>query len=366
MKILFCVLCLSYGGAEKNLLFVANNLSRRGHEVVICNMNYLPTVQKPDAQVRVIDMPHYVGKTKRYKQLRYLQSLCRKEKPDLLISFLTMPNMLTSIVGRLTGIPAIISERGDPYQNTSRIMRMIYSTYNLAKGAVFQTDGAKGYFSKGLRKRGTVIPNPVIMKADAVPANYEACEKSIAYVARFEVKQKRQDVMLRAFALVNEKFPEYRLDFYGDGPDEPAMKELTEELGLTDNVVFHGLSNTVHKELAKSELFVLSSDYEGIPNALIEAMSIGLPCVSTDCSPGGARMLIKHEENGILVKCGDPEALAEGICRFLSDRAFAIQCGQNATAIQQRFLPEKIVDAWEDYCVKVVAKKHECEKMGSR
>jgi len=354
MKIMFCILCLSYGGAEKNMLFVANGLSRRGHEVVICNMNYLPTEQLPEDHVRVIDMPRFTGKTKRLKQIQYMCKLYKQEKPDLLVSFLTMSNFLTAIVGRLTGIPAIVSERGDPFQIKSKIMRFIYSTYSLAKGAVFQTEGARGYFSKSLQKRGTVIPNPVVLKEGMIPADYESCEKSIAYVARFDVMQKRQDVMLRAFAQVHEKFPEYRLDFYGDGPDEAAMKQLAAELGLSESVVFHGVSKTLHRELYKSELFALSSDYEGIPNALIEAMSVGLPCVSTDCSPGGARMLIENEVNGILVKCGDPEALAEGICRFLTDRKFAIRCGKNAASVKERFLPDKILDAWEDYCLEVI------------
>lgn len=350
MKVMFCISCLSYGGAEKNLLMVANGLAARGHDVLICNMNNLPTVQAPDNFVRVIDMPRFTGKTKRLRQIRFVKKLCRQEKPDVLLSFLTMPNFLAAIVGKLTGIPTIISERGDPYQNCGIASKMIYGAYNLAKGAVFQTEGAKEYFSKALQKRGTVIPNPVIIKDDSIRADYLNCKKSIAYAARFEVKQKRQDLMLRAFALVHEKHPDYCLNFYGDGPDEEQIKQLAKEMSIADSVIFNGVSTKLLKDMSASEMFVLSSDFEGIPNSLIEAMSIGLPCISTDCSPGGARMLIEDGVNGLLVPRNDERALADAICSFIENREYALACGSEAVKIRERFAVNTILDAWEQYC----------------
>lgn len=361
MNIVFVTQSIGFGGAAKMLTFVANELSNRGHRVSIINLSITATgVSQPvNEEITIYDVDSNRHGLKKLKCVNDIVEIAKKVNADVLIGFTIFPNAFVSLAAMRLGIPSIISERGDPYKLDieNKVIRLFLWLVNRSRGGVFQTEGAKEFYGKGLQKRGVVIPNPVILKEDMIPADYESCEKSIAYVARFEVKQKRQDVMLRAFALVHEKFPEYRLDFYGDGPDEPAMKKLTEELGLTNCVVFHGLSRTVHKELARSELFVLSSDYEGIPNALIEAMSVGLPCVSTDCSPGGARMLITHEENGLLVKCGDPEALAEGICRFLSDRDLAIRCAKNAVSVKERFLPEKIVNAWEDYCVDIAKGK---------
>ena len=155
------------------------------------------------------------------------------------------------------------------------------------------------------------------------------------------------------FKKVLKKHPDYILKFYGDGPDEEKMKEYAASLDIDKSVVFCGVSKQVLKDISKSEIFVLSSDYEGIPNALLEAMSIGLPCVSTDCSPGGARMLINSGENGLIVPCGDASALADAICKMIEDRDFAIKCGKEALKVRERFSKEKILDAWENYLAKV-------------
>lgn len=349
MKILFNVLCLSYGGAEKNLCIVANGMLERGHEVVICNMNHIPTVQKLDERIKVYDIPKYTGKTKRLKQLGFMKKVCKAEKPQIIVSFLFMPNFLSTILGKMLRIPVIISERADPNQHSDKVGRFVYRVYATADGAVFQTEGAKACFPEKLQKKSRVIPNPVILKDESIFADYVGCRRSIAYSGRFELKQKRQDVALDAFKIIHERHPEYVLDFYGDGPDEPAMKEYAKALGLEDSVNFNGVSSELLKAEASSEIFMMSSDYEGIPNVLLEAMSIGLPCVSTDCSPGGARMLIENGENGLIVPCGQAEALADAVCRMIEDRDFALSCGRKATAVRERFALDKILDSWENY-----------------
>jgi glycosyltransferase involved in cell wall biosynthesis len=162
--------------------------------------------------------------------------------------------------------------------------------------------------------------------------------------------------MLEAFKQVVEKHPEYTLKFFGDGPDEEKMKSYAEELGISQNVCFCGRSDNILEDISHSEIFVLSSDYEGIPNSLLEAMSLGLPCVSTDCSPGGARMLIKDGENGLLVPRGDEDALASAILRMIEDRDFAVSCGKRAAEVRERFALPVILSAWEKY-IESCAKK---------
>lgn len=358
MKVMFCISCLSYGGAEKNLRIVANGMAENGHDIVICNFNTLPTVQKFDERIKIVDMPDFSQRgIKRLQQLKYMVKLCKEEKPDLIVSFLFMPNFLSVFTGKLTNTPVIISERADPTQHKSKVEKFIYYFYRFADGAVFQTNGAKECFPKMLQKKSTVIANPVIIKDASLKANYESPAKSIAYSARFEVKQKRQDIMLEAFKLVLEKHPEYTLDFFGDGPDEQWMKDYAAELKIENNVVFHGVSSNVLRDISNSEMFVLSSDYEGIPNSLLEAMTIGLPCVSTDCSPGGARMLIESGKNGLIVPCADPKALSDAINSMIEDRDFAIACGTKAQEVKERFELGKILTAWEDYCIKIAGAK---------
>ena len=356
MKIMFSVLCLSYGGAEKNMCIVANDLVAKGHEVIICNLNHMPTVQKLDERIRVFDIPKYTGKTKRLKQLRYMKNICKTEKPQLLVSFLFMPNFLTTVLGKMLRLPVIISERADPNQHRDLIGRFVHKVYNAADGAVFQTEGAKACYPQKLQDKSRVIPNPVFLKDDSIYADYEGCRRSIAFSARFELTQKRQDVAIDAFKIIHERHPEYTLDFYGDGPDEDAMKAYAAELGLADFVNFHGVSYQLHREESESEIFLLTSDYEGIPNALLEAMALGLPCVSTDCSPGGARMLINDGVDGLIVPCGDAVAVADAVCRMIKDREFAIRCGKNALCVRERFSLENIMNAWEEFCIEKAKK----------
>lgn len=357
MKIVFFASCLGYGGAEKNLCIIANYMANQGNNVIICNFNTAPTTQVIDERIRVVDMPKYTKKgIKRLQQFNFVRKVMKCETPDVAISFLQFPNFYSVVAGKMTKTPTIVSERGDPYRVTNKIEKWMYSKYHLATGAVFQTEMARDYFPKKLRDKSVVIANPVILKDESVFSDYEKSEKTIAFSARFEVAQKRQDIMLDAFKIVLEKHPEYTLKFFGDGLDEQKMKDYAGDLGIADNVCFCGISKQVLNDISSSELFVLSSDYEGIPNALLEAMSIGLPCVSTDCSPGGARMLINNEENGLIVPCGDSCKLAEAICRMIEDREFAINCGKKALEVRERFSQQNILSAWKDY-INQIAKK---------
>ena len=327
-----------------------------GHDVIVCSFLSRPCVQPLSESIRLIYMPEYKKKViKRAQQIGFVKRLMKKEKPDVAVSFLCFPNFISIVAGKLAGVPVIVSERGDPYQLTSKVMRAIYSIYRYARGAVFQTDMAKQYFHPSIQKRSTVIANPVELKDENLFTDYEKAEKSIAYSARFEVVQKRQDIMLEAFKLVHEKHPDYILKFFGDGPDEDKMKKYAEELGISSIVSFCGKSSKVLEDISVSEMFVLSSDYEGIPNSLLEAMSIGLPCVSTDCSPGGAKMLINDGENGILVPRSDAKALSEAICRMIEDRDGAIRMGKAATEVRERFKMGVIMNAWEKYITEIAS-----------
>jgi glycosyltransferase involved in cell wall biosynthesis len=172
----------------------------------------------------------------------------------------------------------------------------------------------------------------------------------IAFVARFDIKQKRQDVMIDAFAIVTKQYPQLKLVFYGDGePDIDIIKKSVVDYGLTDKVIFKGVVNDVIENIKNSKLYVLSSDYEGLPNSLIEAMVAGLTVVSTDCSPGGARELINNGQNGLITPCGDAEKLAKAIIYVLDNPEEAEQMGKEAQKIANISNPNVIFSKWEKY-----------------
>ena len=123
-----------------------------------------------------------------------------------------------------------------------------------------------------------------------------------------------------------------------------------------------GASDALEKELVKGSVFAFSSDWEGLPNALIEAMALGLPVVATNCPCGGPAELITHEENGLLVPIMDEEAMADGICRLIEDPALAGRLGEAARKITERTGEDVIVKQWETYLTEVVARYREKQK----
>lgn len=356
MKVLFVAENLGYGGAQKMLTFVANNLDRTKYNVAILNQNSNAEVARPlNDDVEYYAHPQYTSRGfRRFQELCKILKVCKKTKPDIIVSFLNMPNFLSTFAGWLKGIPVIVSERGDPSQNMGKVDVFMRNFEKKAAGAVFQTEGAKAFYPEKLRKKSEVIPNPVVPYSGEEVFEYRKNIKNIAFVGRMENRQKRMDVAVRAVAEVCEKYPEVCLNFYGSGPDEEEIKNLTKELGVTDNVVFHGKTGNIHKELVKNDIFLITSDYEGIPNSLIEAMSIGMPCIATDCSPGGAALLIEHEKNGVLLPCGDPNAVADAILNLIENSELAVDCGKNATDICNRFSPEIIIEKWNNYIYKIV------------
>ena len=354
MKILFTISCLSYGGAEKNLVLIANYLSQR-HNVIICNFNEHETKQVLNEKIRCFNKEIEEIKGKfgwillRIHQYTFLKDICLKEKPDVLVSFLPIPNALAVLCSKKLHIPVIISERADPFQQLSKLDRIIHSIYNRADGAVFQTEGARSFYNKKLQEKSIVIPNPVVNNYSEIIHDYYNSKKEIVSVGRFEIVQKRQDVLLKASKIVFDSYPEYRLVFWGDGPDEYRLKKLARELKIDDKVIFAGVTNAVLEKVNKSEIFVLSSDYEGIPNVLIEAMSIGMPCVSTDCSPGGARMLLEDGKLGKLVACRDYKALAREIINFIQNKGEQEKYGNCAKKSIGRFSYNALMNKWEEY-----------------
>ena len=160
------------------------------------------------------------------------------------------------------------------------------------------------------------------------------------------IKQKRQDILLEAFSIVHKKYPEYKLHIYGDGPDYKLLKAYINKLGLDSSVTLFGCVKCVQQKLKDDGVFVLTSDYEGVPNALLEAMAIGMPCISTKCSPGGAEMLIQNNKNGYLIECGNINDIADCISSFIDNKELAQALGKEARISIRKFDPQIIINNW--------------------
>lgn len=154
---------------------------------------------------------------------------------------------------------------------------------------------------------------------------------------------------MNAFAQVHKKHPEYKLKICGKGSEENNLEELASELGIDSFVSFMGEVDNVKDELKQSSCFVLSSDYEGLPNALMEVMAVGIPVISTDCPCGGPRTLIRNNESGILVSCGDANGLTDAIEKVISNKEKRIRLGQYGKESAARFRTETVMSEWLEY-----------------
>lgn len=364
-SVLFITTSISYGGASKILCFIANSLHERGYDVNIAN---LKTTGKNDTynqeirdEISVYDISSSINdnsflgrRFSRIQNIIKLYNLAKGKKVDVLIGFTILPNFMASLVGKLLGIPSIMSERGDPFRtfSTSHSDKFRKRIIEKCDGGVFQTDGAMGFYSDELKKKSIVIPNPIFI--DHIPNNQK--ERSIISLGRLDNFQKRYDVMISAFKLFTERHPNIPLYIYGQGPDYEKIMKWCEEADIIEKVKFCGVTNDSLDTLSRFSIFLITSDFEGISNSLLEAMAVGLACVSTDHSPGGAKLLIQDHLNGLLVPCGDSQAIANALSEYVENNSLMESCGQEAKKVIERFSPVKIVDMWEDYINLVISK----------
>lgn len=358
-KILFHIHNLRKGGAERVVVNLAAQFAKGGHEVLIVTEETAPDeypltedVRRVNAGIVMKENPGILTRlsyvSKRKKKLR---EVILQERPDVVIAFMKSSNYRA--VGAAKGIcPVIVSVRNDPKiiytEKTDAIFLKKY--FYPADGCVFQTEDAKSFFKPEFQKKSTVIFNPINEKYFGVSPSLPR-EKTIVSVARI-AKQKNPGMLVEAFMGLQKDFPEHKVLFYGadsgDGMMEQLKKQI-EEANLQDRMLFCGTSNELEKLIVNAALFVMPSDYEGMPNALMEAMAMGLPVISTDCPCGGPKSLIEDGVNGLLIPVGDAKALAEAMRRVLSDKVYAEGLGREASKIKERASSDVIYRQWKDY-----------------
>lgn len=349
MKVFMIIKRLRYSGAYKMFMWVAKALANRGHEVTVFTFmkNDVEELQ-PNIRWIKADLEH-ASLVRKVKEARRLM---KETGADISISFLLDANIINTMASLGTKTKSVICERNDPFKPHYYKLKFTKPLFRFADGAVFQLPKVAEYYSMvtGLT---AVIPNPVITTSAEIELKpFDKRDNIIVSLGRYDIFQKRQDVLLNAFARFLESHPDYMLKFYGDGPDEDRIRKMVENLGISNNVVVGGITNHSVQVLSKSKFFVLSSDFEGIPNALMEAMSIGLPCISTRCRPGGAEYLIEDGKNGLLVNTGDVEGLVNAMNKLVNT-SIADSLGLEAKKVTERFSEERITDMWCEYVQKL-------------
>lgn len=361
--ITFFTMSLTKGGAERVIANMCNDYFSAKYQVSIITCMKAPVEYAINQEVKIYNLDqrendYQQGMGKRFlRRQRILKEILQKIKPDILISFLPEPNFLClslkrGILNRKKfNFPMIISVRNDPkieYNSTIRKVMMKYF-YVKSDGYVFQTDQAKNYFSfsKHIVEASRVIPNPLsqIFLEDLPEENRG---KVIINVGRLE-KQKNQLSLIDAFAQLAEQNKDYTLEIYGEGTLREQLQQKIAEYHLQQRITLCGNVDDLITKMRGASLFVLSSLYEGMPNALMEAMALGLPVISTDCPCGGPGTLIKSGKNGILVPVNNTLKLTKALELMISDDDYAMKLGKQAKKIKQDFNPQQIFVLWDNY-----------------
>ncbi|MCM1046835.1 MAG: glycosyltransferase [Clostridiales bacterium] len=360
MKILFHINSMGRGGAEHVVSVLSHTFIQRGYEVILTTQWRSEDEYETDEQVRRI----HVGLTDKdinhgrlYNAwLRFvrLRKCIRAEKPDLVISFCNKANFRSAFAMFGMKTPLIISVRNDPQVDYAPYKIPTWYMENKASGGVFQTPDAMRFFSKKFQQKSCIIFNPLSEKylnSEDKVSHSLIRDNEIVTVGRIS-RQKNQLLLLRAFQIIAQKYPAYILKIYGVVEEQDCYEELQryiDSAGLENKVFFMGVTDILHEEIQNAAVFVLTSDYEGMPNALIEAMALGLPCIATDCPCGGSALLVQNEISGILVPTGQVEPLWQALDYMLSNPEKAEAMGQNAKKILAKVQPDKICDEWIKY-----------------
>ena len=349
MKLTFVSSTLHAGGAERVISLLANSFCQKGYEVEIVCINKHLVFYPIDEKVKVWFAEDEVKSLSILKKVFWLRNHIKNDRPDVVIAFMLEVYCVTlaSLIG--VSVPVISSERIDPhfFGRAKGLLRwlLLRRTTHL----VVQTVRIKDFYSAKLQSRTTIIPNPVTDKVFSLTPTLK--QKRIIAVGRLAY-QKNYPMMFRAFAKVHHDFPDWQLVVYGNGPQKDEIRGVIERLGMEGHIILAGKSDHVVEEMNKSSLFVMSSDYEGMSNALLEAVCVGLPVISTDVS--GARDLITEGVNGYIVPVGNERALTLALSSMLSSPEKMDEMGRQSKALAPRFREEQIVGQWEELIKKVV------------
>ena len=358
-RILWAISSLAAGGAERMVCELANAFAARGHRVGVLTLSTAQAdhYRLDDAVERIrLDIfcetaTPWGSAAANWRRSRMIRDAVRNFGPDIVISFIETVNVrvVAALLG--TGIPVVVSERVDPRRHAAgrawdRARRLLYP---FAAGLVVQTNAVSGWARHMVRKeRIHVIPNFV---RDMPPAPEDRESLSLLAVGRLD-PQKGFDILLRAFAASGLAARGVRLTILGEGGERARLEDLAADIGIAAAVEMPGIVPDPETWMARATAFVLPSRYEGFPNALLEAMAMGCPAIAADCD-SGAREIVRHGENGLLVPVGDAGALAGALAALFADEALRRRLGREAVKVRESFSAAAILAAWESVIARV-------------
>ena len=351
MNITFFIGGISGGGAERAVCNLSNYMEDKGNECAVLTMSEDRNAYglKDKVKVEVLIKDHekknkiFDNIVRLFRLLKYI----RKKKCDVYIVFLPITIIMFLMFKNFTKAKVIVSERADPSRYHPVIQFLLKKLAYKADVWVFQTEDAKAWYGDSV-KRAIVIPNAI--NEEFIRDSYKGERRKVIVGAGRLNEQKDFELLINAFADISHNYPEYDLEIYGEGIQRNNLEKLVKNCGVANKVKMPGYVSSLGDKIRDASIFVLSSNFEGMPNALMEAMALGLTCISTDCPVGGPRSLIKTGENGIIIPVNDIEKLKDALKYVIENSEVAKDLGKSAELIKNKLSPQKIYGEWLQIC----------------
>ena len=346
MKITFFIGHMGYGGAERVISLLANDYCRRGWDTDIVMLLSRDLAQRLEPGVRLVDLSlgggSYLKRAPSW--LRQIRGYLKREKPDCVVSFIGRINALVLTAALGMNIPIVVSERNDPRHDGrgKGMLAFCDALYKTARAVVFQTNAEQECFSEAVKAKSVIIPNPVSTEG---VSRREPEGFSVVTAGRL-AEQKNQKMLMNAMALVRREIPEASCTIYGEGELRQELESYVREKGLENTVFLPGHALDIHEKIADASAFVLTSEYEGLPNALIEAMMLGIPCVTTDYP--GSEEVVEDGVTGLIVPRRDAGALAQKLIALARDRELGENLGEKARQEAEKYRTENVIVQWQN------------------
>ena len=356
MRMLFVTSSLGGGGAERVMSLLINHYYDMGNDIKVVSLVSDRHEYKINSSIENIFVAKSSNKfVKLFERYLKLKKIVKEYKPDIIISFIAEINIYTLLCTKKDD-NVIISERNNPNLDpNSKLIRFVRDKiYRKAKTIVFQTCDARNYFKYITDERCFIIPNPVI--GDLPKWNPDSKEKFIFSAGRL-TKQKNFPLLINAFYEFHKKHKDYNLVIAGEGEDKEELEKMIESLDIQKNVRLIGFTKDVHKYMSECQMFIQTSNYEGISNALLESLAIGVPTIATDCPIGGSKMIIKNNENGVLIQVNDIVALISAMNNIEENENFKMKISRNARKTRETYSVEKIIKDWDNVIEKRIKKE---------
>ena len=336
------------GGAERVIQLLANHFAHSGWkiEIILLLSNEVDYQQFPlDKSITIVDLSEKnVSYSKNaIKWLKSIRKYVKAKKPDCIVSFVGRINALVLSATIGLGIPTVVSERSDPMQDGRGYYMRKYCDvlYHRASAIVFQTKYQQSCFSSSLGKKSYIVPNPVSV---SIIDNIVANPLEISTAGRL-FASKNHVLLIDAIKLVTEKYPEVQCFIYGEGDQRNNLEQRIKHQDLSGNVHLAGNKTDIYRWISRSSIFVMTSEYEGMPNALVEAMMLGKACISTDYP--GVNEVIENGVNGIIIPRGDCKQLAHAIVQLLDNEEYKKRLSNNAKKTAALYKTDRIVEEWK-------------------